>query len=129
MARYKGHNGYADVDGTEIGERVSFDINITTNELEASTQGNDWTDTDGGQLSAAGTIEVFTDPNDAGQSALTVGSTVTLNLYPEGNTSTLEHISGNFLVTERGASSSVGDLVKSSYSVKNKLDVTITPVA
>jgi hypothetical protein len=129
MARYKGHNGYADVDGTAIGERTGFDINVTSNELEASTQGNDWTDTDGGQKSAAGTIDVFSDPADLGQIELVVGSTVTLNLFPQGNTTGLQQISGDFLVTEEGVSSQVGDQVKSTFSVKNKGAVTITAVA
>ena len=129
MARHKGHKGYAEVGTTEISERVSFDIEITSNELDASTMGNEWTDTDGGQLSASGSIEVFYDPSDAGQGDLEVGSTITLKLYPGGDTAGLEEISGSFLITSSSIAVPVGDLVKKTIQVKNKLAVTIATVA
>ena len=128
MARYKGHEGAAKVDTDAIGEVESFDIDLSTNELDVNVMGSDWTDVEGGQKSASGTVSVLSDPADAGQAALTVGSTVSLSLYPQGETSALEEITGDFLVTNVSRSSSVGDLVKTTYSVRNKGTVTVGAV-
>ena len=129
MARYKGHSGDVDIGGTSIGERISFSVEMTVNTADASTQGNDWTDVDGLQNSAQGELEVFYDPGDAQQSALTVGATPTCVFYPAGNTTGLEQISGTFLVERVGVSTSVGDLVKTTYTIGNKGAVTIATIA
>jgi hypothetical protein len=124
MARVSGHKGFAEVGANEIGERISFELETSVNELEGSTQGNDWTDTDPGQLSASGTIEVYYDYTDAGQTAMVVGATVALKLYPASKTDTLEEISGNFLVTSKSQPVPVGDNVKVTYGIKNKGTIT-----
>lgn len=120
MARYKGHDGAITAGGADVGEIESFDITISSNELDANVMGNDWTDVEGGQKSANGSINVLRDRADAGQAELTVGSTVALVLYTEGNTTSLTQISGDFLITEKGITTSVGDLVKTAYTVRNK---------
>lgn len=129
MARHKGQNGVVEVGGVEISERVSFDLEISAAELDASVQGSNWTDVDSGQLSASGSIEVLWDPANAGQTALAVGSTVTLTLFPGGDTTGLRQISGDFLITSKGVTSSVGDLVKSTFNVKNAGAVTDTAIS
>lgn len=124
MARYKGHQGDVSVGGTSVGERISFSIEMTANTADASTQGNDWTDTDGLQNSAQGELEVFYDPGDAQQSAMVVGATIAAVFYPAGNTTGLESITGSFLVERVGVSTPVGDLVKTTYTIRNKGTVT-----
>lgn len=129
MARYKGHQGAIEVGASEVGEVESFDITLSVNELDANVMGTGWTDVEAGQLSASGSISVLTDPSDAGQVALVQGTKVTLTLYPEGNTTGLEEITGTFLITERSGTTSVGDLVKDSYNYRNAGVVTIGTVA
>lgn len=128
MARTKGQNGYAEVGGVEIGERVSFDLEITSAELDATVQGLDWTAVVGGQKSASGSIEVLYDPTDAGQNALVVGSTVALTLFPGGESSGLKKLEGNFLVTSVSTPVPSNDLVKRTYQVKNDGAVTETTI-
>lgn len=129
MARYQGYNGYAEVGSSAIGERVSFNIELSVAENDGSTQGSAWTSVDAGQKSASGTIEVHFDHDDSGQTALTVGSVVALTLFPTGETTGHTSISGNFLVTSVGTESSAGDNVKRSYSVRNVGTVTIATIA
>ena len=130
MARYKGHQGAIEVGAAAVGEIESFDLEISVNELDANVMGTDWTDVEAGQASASGSIAVLTDPSDAGQIALTIGgSGVALTLYPEGNTTSLEEITGTFLVTSVGRSTQVGDLVKTTYQVRNKGAVTVGAVS
>lgn len=128
MARYKGHDGSITAGGDAIGEIESFDIEVSTNELMANVMGSDWTDREAGQNSATGTIAVLSDPGDTGQSNLTVGASVALVLFSEGNSSGLTEISGNFQINSIGISTSVGDLVKRTYSIANKGTVTIGAV-
>ena len=67
MARYKGKDGAISVGASEVGEVESYDFEITANELDANTMGNDWTDVDDGQKTMTGSIAVLRDPADAGQ--------------------------------------------------------------
>lgn len=129
MARYKGKDGDVTVGGTSVGERISFSVELTANTADASTQGNDWTDTDGLQNSGQGELEVFYDPGDVQQTAITVGSTITCVFFPGGDTSGLTSISADWLVERVGTSSPVNDLVKNTYTIRNKGTVTIATIA
>jgi len=128
MARYKGHEGAGKVGSDSIGEVEGFDLEHSVMELDANVQGSSWTDVEAGQASMSGTINVLRDPADAGQAALVVGTSVTLSLYPEGETTSLTEITGDFLVTGRSYSSTVGDLVKDSLTIRNKGAITIGSV-
>jgi hypothetical protein len=129
MTRYKGHEGAATVGASSIGEIESFDIELSVNELDANVMGVGWTDVEAGQSSASGSITVLRDPDDAGQAALVLGGAgVSLTLFTEGNTTGLTEISGTFMVTSQGISTSVGDLVKTTYQVRNKGTVTVGSV-
>lgn len=120
MARYKGHEGSFSAGGNVVGEIESFDLTINVAELDANVMGSAWTDVEAGQSSGSGSISVLRDPANTGQAALVVGTSVALLLYPESNTTGRTEISGNFLVTERATSVSVGDLVKDTFNVRNK---------
>ena len=128
MARYKGKDGAVSVGAAVLGEIESFDLEMTVNELDANVMGNDWTRVCAGQKSASGSISVQRDINDPGQSALVLGDDVALTLYTEGNTTGLTEITGTFLVTSVGVSTSVGDIVKTSYNVRNNGSVLIGAV-
>lgn len=129
MARYKGHEGDVTIDGTSIGERISFSIEVSANTADASTMGNSWTDTDGLQNSAQGELEVFFDHGDAQQSAMVAGATIAAIFYPAGDTTGFRSISANWLVERVGISTSVGDLVKTTYTIRNKGTVTTATIS
>lgn len=129
MARFKGKDGAIEVGGVSVGEIESFDVEISINEIEANVMGSDWTDVCGGQKSASGSISVLTDPTDAGQAVLESGAEVNLTLFPTGATTGLIQLSGLALITSDGISTSVGDLVKTSYNFRNKGEWTRDVVA
>jgi hypothetical protein len=129
MARYKGHEGSASAGGNVIGEVESFDVEISSAGLAANVLGSDWTDEESGMSSASGTVNVLRDPADTGQAAMTVGDSVAFLLYPEGDSTGMTEISGNFRIVSRGTSVSAGDLVKDTYSIQNKGTVTIGTVS
>ena len=129
MARYKGHEGDVTIGGTSIGERISFSIELTANTADASTMGYGWTDIEGLQNSAQGELEVFWDPADAQQAAMTVGATITATFYPGGYTTGLQSITGDWLVERVGISTNVGDLVKTTFTIRNKSIITVATIA
>lgn len=129
MARYKGHEGSFSAGGDVVTEVESFDINTSVNALDANIMGSDWTDVEAGQSSAEGSVSVLRDPDAAGQAAMVVGTSVAMLLYPESNTTGRTEISGNFMVLERATSVSVGDLVKDTFTIRNKGAVTVGTVS
>jgi hypothetical protein len=128
MARHKGHHGSITAGGDIVGEIESFDIELSVEELDANVMGVDWTDVEGGQGSATGSINVLRDPADVGQTELVQGAKVALVLFTEGTAIGLTKITGNFLVTSRAVSTSVGDLVKTAYNIRNAGTVVVAPV-
>ena len=129
MANYKGNNGAVTVGGSPLGEIVSFDLNISAATADASVMGSGWSDVEDLQHSAQGELEVFYDPNDAQQTALSLGAEAVCVFQPAGSTTGLEEISGTFLVERVGISTSVGDLVKTTYTIRNKGVVTRTTIS
>lgn len=124
MARYKGHNGAIEVGAVPVGEIESFDIEINVVEMDANVMGQQWTDVEAGQKSATGSITVLRDRANTGQAALVVGTEVTLTLFTEGDVVGLTQFVGSFLLTSVGVSVSVGDIVKSTYSIRNSGTIT-----
>jgi predicted secreted protein len=71
-----------------------------------------------GNLDISGSIDVYWDETDTAQIALTVGSTVTLKVYPEGTASASKYYSGEAIVTGVSRSASFDGLVEASISVQ-----------
>jgi predicted secreted protein len=79
--------------------------------------------------SFSGSLDVFWDETDtSGQGALTIGSEVTLNVYPEGDTSGDTYYSGSAIVTGVSRSASFDGLVEASISVQGTGALTSTTV-
>ena len=79
--------------------------------------------------SFSGSLDVFWDETDtSGQGALTIGSEVTLNVYPEGDTSGDTYYTGSAIVTGVSRSASFDGLVEASISVQGTGALTSTTV-
>ena len=66
--------------------------------------------------------------NTTGQGALTIGAAITLNLYPEGDTTGDTYLTGAAIVTGRTVNSSFDGLVEMSISVQGNGALTETVV-
>lgn len=85
MATFHGNDGTVDVGSNTLAEIVSWDLTMTMATADDSAMGDTWTTHQTGKKSASGTITCHWDDTDAdGQQSLGVGSSVTLNLGPEG---------------------------------------------
>ena len=120
MARHKGKEGSVKADSNAVGEVRSFELTITANTADASTMGNDWTDTDCTQKSWNGTLTVFYDPADTGQAPFIAGATVALELYPLPETTGNGYFSGNALITELGLPVAHDGLIEQTIQFQGK---------
>lgn len=117
MATHKGSEGVVKVGSDTVAEVRSYSIEETAETLEDTSMG----DTARTYLSSlttfSGSVDVFWDETDAtGQGALTNGASVTLNLYPEGDTSGDTYYSGTVIVTGVTRTASFDGMVEATIT-------------
>lgn len=119
MANHKGSEGTVKVGSNAVAEIRSFSIEETGDTLEDTSMGDSARTYLASLTSWNGTVDVFWDETDtSGQGALDVGSSVTLNLYPEGDTSGDTYYTGTAIVTSKSVSSSFDGMVEASFGVQ-----------
>tara|TARA_R100000734_G_C3306751_1_gene97253 strand:- start:364 stop:753 length:390 start_codon:yes stop_codon:yes gene_type:complete len=119
MATHKGSEGVVKVGANTVAEVRSYSIDETADVLEDTSMGDSAKTYLASLTSFSGSLEVFWDETDtSGQGALTVGSSVTLNVYPEGADSGDTYYSGTALVTGVSRSGSFDGMVEASISVQ-----------
>lgn len=119
MANHKGSEGTVKVGSNAVAEIRSFSIEETGDTLEDTSMGDSARTYLASLTSWSGTVDVFWDETDtSGQGALDVGSSVTLNLYPEGDTAGDTYYTGTAIVTSKSVSSSFDGMVEASFGVQ-----------
>jgi len=119
MATHTGSEGTVKVGSDAIAEIRSFSIEETADTLEDTSMGDTARTYKSSLTNYTGTVDVLWDETDStGQGALTIGTEVTLNLYPEGDTSGDTFYTGSAIVTGRTINSSYDGLVEMSISVQ-----------
>lgn len=130
MATHTGSEGTVKVGSDTIAEIRSFSIEESADTLETTTMGDTARTYSSSLTTFTGSVDVFWDETDtSGQGALTIGASVTLNLYPEGDTSGDTYYTGTAIVTGRTINSSFDGLVEMSISVQGSGALTETTVA
>lgn len=130
MATHAGSEGTVKVGANAIAEIRSFSIEESADTLEDTTMGDSARTYKPSLTTYTGSIDVLWDETDTtGQGALTIGAEVTLNLYPEGDTSGDTYLTGSAIVTGRTVNSSFDGLVEMSISVQGNGALTQTTVA
>lgn len=130
MATHTGSEGTVKVGSNAIAEIRSFSIEQSADTLEDTTMGDTARTYKSSLTTYTGSIDVLWDETDTtGQGALTIGAEVTLNLYPEGDTSGDTYYTGTAIVTGRTINSTYDGLVEMSISVQGSGALTETTVA
>tara|TARA_Y100000741_G_C18068355_1_gene483472 strand:- start:177 stop:563 length:387 start_codon:yes stop_codon:yes gene_type:complete len=112
MATHFGKEGVVTAGGTGIGELTGYTLETTADVVE-DTQLSDATKSFvAGRTSFSGTLEMSYDETDSPQQTLTVGSSISFVVLPEGNSSGDEKFSGTGIIT--------------GMSVTNGMDAVIT---
>lgn len=117
MATFSGSDGVVLVGTDQVAEIRSYSIDETMDTLEDTAMGDSSRTYKTSLKQFSGSADVlFDDTDSSGQGALTVGSSVTLNVQMEGNTAGDHKFSGTVLVTGRTISASYDGLVEASIS-------------
>ena len=130
MAVHKGSEGTVKVGSNAVAEIRSYSIEETGDTLETSTMGDTARTYVPSLTSWSGSVDVYWDETDStGQGALTVGAEVTLNVYPEGDTSGDTYYTGSAIVTSVSKTASFDGLVEASIGVQGTGALTASTVA
>ena len=119
MATHKGSEGTVKVGSNAVAEIRSYSIEESADTLEDTSMGDAARTYKPSLTSFSGSLDVFWDETDtSGQGALTIGSEVTLNVYPEGDATGDTYYTGSAIVTGVSRSASFDGLIEASISVQ-----------
>jgi hypothetical protein len=119
MAVHKGSEGTVKVGVNGILEIRSYSIEESADTLETSTMGDTARTYVPSLTTFTGSVDVYWDETDTnGQGALSIGTEVTLNVYPEGDASTDTYYTGSAIVTGVTRTASFDGLVEASITLQ-----------
>ena len=120
MATHKGSEGIVKVGSSNVVAEIrSYSIEESADTLEDTSMGDSAKTYKASLTSFSGSLDVFWDETDSsGQGALSIGAEVTLNFYPEGDTSGDIYYTGSAIVTGVSRTASYDGLVEASISVQ-----------
>ena len=126
MAVFSGKNGVVQLGSNAFAEVRSYTLNQTADVVESTSMGDDAKTYETTLTDFTGTVDLFFDDTDTnGQVAATIGSSITLNLGPEGSTSGKYKLSGTALVTAKNITASNEGLVEMSLEFQGTGALTI----
>ena len=129
MATHKGSEGTVKVGSNAVAEIRSYSLEESADTLEDTSMGDSARTYKSSLTSFSGSVDVFWDETDtSGQGALTIGSEVTLNVYPVGDASGDTHYTGSAIVTGVSRSASFDGLIEASVSLQGNGSLTSTTV-
>ena len=119
MATHKGSEGTIKVGTNAVAEIRSYSIEESADTLEDTSMGDSARTYKPSLTSFSGSLDVFWDELDtSGQGALSIGSEVTLNVFPEGDATGDTYYTGSAIVTGVSRTASFDGLVEASISVQ-----------
>ena len=128
MATHAGSEGLVKVGGNTLAEVRSFTLDISGEVIEDTSMGDSFRSYKAGLGSYTASVECFFDETDTAQNALDVGSSLTLELYPEGAASGDTYFTGTVIVTGKSVSSSFDGMVEVSFTAQGTGGITETTV-
>jgi len=129
MATHAGSEGTVKSGANAIAEVRSFSLEESADTIEDTTMGDASRTYLTGLKTFSGSVDVFWDETDTnGQVSFAVGSSVTLAVYPEGDTAGDTYYSGTAIVTGRTITSSFDGMVEASFTLQGTGALTATTV-
>jgi predicted secreted protein len=130
MATHTGIEGTVKVGSNAIAEVRSFSIKQSAETIEDTTITDTAKTYLPGQTSWSADVSCFWDETDtSGQGALTVGSSVTLNLYPEGAATGDTYYTGSAIVTSLDISVPTNGMIEASMACQGSGALTLSTAA
>ena len=117
MATHTGSSGVIKIGTNTIAEVRSFTIDTTAEILEDTVLTDTSKSFKVGKKGATVSVECFWDETDTnGQIALAEGSSVAMDLFPEGTDSSDYYFSGTWLVTATSVSVPTDGIIEATFS-------------
>lgn len=117
MATHIGREGTVKSGANTIAEIRSYTITETADVIEDTSMGDASRTYLASMKTFTGSVECFWDETDTnGQLTLDPGSTVTINIYPEGSSSGDTYYTGSVIITEKSITASFDGMVEASFS-------------
>jgi len=113
MATFAGKDGAVFIASTAVAEVRDFSVEQTANRVDDTVMGDEWMTGKVTQKSWTGSANIYYDPNQTG---IELGALVTLNLYPQGNTTGLQYYTGQAHITGITTSQSFDGMIEGSIS-------------
>lgn len=118
MATQTGKDGAVYVGSDAVAEIRDWSLEATSEVVADTVMGDEWVTNKPTLKSWTASFNAYWDDTDAtGQGALVEGAEVTLNLYPEGNTSGDTYYTGSAIVTSVSRTASFDGMIEASFSV------------
>lgn len=128
MATHTGSEGTIKIGGNTLGELRSFSLESTAETIEKTAMGDSARSYAVGLITFTGTASVFFDETDTAQGTCDAGTSITLEVYPEGADSGDTYYSGSAIVTGRTINSSFDGMVEMELSFQGSGGLTETTV-
>ena len=129
MAVHKGSEGAIKIGSNTVAEVKSYSLDESADTIETTSMGDAARTHLSSLTSFSGSVDCMWDETDTnGQTALAVGSTVTLLWYPEGSASGATYYSGSVIVTGKNITGSFDGLVEASIAVQGSGAITTATV-
>jgi predicted secreted protein len=125
MATHTGSEGTIKIGSTVLGELRSYTLEQTSDTIEDTSMGDSVRTYKVGLKGSSGSASVFFDEADAGQLLCTVGSAITLNVFPEGNQSGDKFFAVDAIVTGYNVSASFDGMVEAEITFQGNGEVTV----
>jgi predicted secreted protein len=128
MANHLGREGLVKISATTIGELRNYSLSHSSDTVEDSVIGDTYRTRLATMKTWSASGDLYWDETDAGQLLITIGSSVTLNLYPEGATAGDVYYTGSAIVTKFDISASFDGIVEGAISFDGNGVLTVTSV-
>ncbi len=126
MAVFTGKAGVVQTGSNALAEVRSYSITQTGDTTESTSMGDSAKTFEATLTEFSGSVDVFFDDTDtSGQVSLTIGSSFTLNLAPEGTGSGSYKLSGSAIVTDITRTAAHDGLVEMSIAFQGTGALTI----
>lgn len=117
MANHAGSEGAVYIGANQVAEVRNWSLEQSADTIDDTVLGDTAKTHKAGLTEWSGSMDCFWDETDTnGQGAMTIGASVTLNLYPEGNVAADIYYTGTATITGISREGSHDGMVEASYS-------------
>ena len=126
MATFAGKAGVVQTGSNALAEVRSYSISQTGETTESTSMGDSAKSFESTLTEFSGSVDLYFDDTDtSGQVSLTIGSSFTLNLAPEGSGSGAYKLSGSAIVTDKTITAAHDGLVEMTIGFQGTGALTI----